>query len=76
MHLLAAVGAALIGIAVPGAMGAWTFAPVVGWILAATMFLVLTWAGVGRLDADATAAHVAPATASGAGRRHSLVHGG
>ena len=38
-------------------LNAWPYAPVLGWILAAAVFLALTWAGVARLDAAGTATH-------------------
>jgi uncharacterized membrane protein len=40
-----------------GAVLAWVDAPVVGWIAAAVTFLGLTWAAVGRMDGEETAAH-------------------
>jgi uncharacterized membrane protein len=51
--LLVGVVAGLAG----GALLAWADAPVIGWIAAAATFLGLTWAAVGRMDGEATAAH-------------------
>lgn len=43
--------------AVTGILGSWIFAPAVGWIAAASTFVVLVWATVIRLDPIETARH-------------------
>ena len=51
---------AVIGLAasmVTGALLVWDYAPSVGWLCAAAVFLVWTWSVVARMDADETAAH-------------------
>ena len=35
----------------------WRYGPAVGWIAAATVYLVWTWMAVGRLDPQRTASH-------------------
>jgi uncharacterized membrane protein len=50
----------IIGIAVAvltGALGAWTYAPLVGWDALAVSLTAWTWISVSTMDADATAAH-------------------
>ena len=52
--------AAVVGVVaavVTGALGSWDFAPSVGWIAAAGLYLVVTWSIIGPMDAVATAAH-------------------
>jgi uncharacterized membrane protein len=54
------VAALLVGVVAGGLSGgalSWVDAPVIGWIAAAATFLALTWAAVGRMDGEATAAH-------------------
>jgi uncharacterized membrane protein len=43
--------------AVSGALGAWRYAPLIGWDAAAMSFSAWSWAGVAGMDADKTAAH-------------------
>jgi uncharacterized membrane protein len=50
----------MIGIAVAvltGALGAWTYAALVGWDASAVSLTAWTWISVSTMDADATAAH-------------------
>jgi uncharacterized membrane protein len=52
--------AAVIGIvaaAVAVVLVGWTYAPSVGFDVAGALFLISTWAAVGRMDAASTAAH-------------------
>jgi uncharacterized membrane protein len=51
--LVALVVGALAGTA-PGAKLGWSFFPLVGWVVAAIVFLVWTWTAVWPLDADDT----------------------
>jgi uncharacterized membrane protein len=54
------MAAAVLGAAVAiwvGAVFGWWYAAAAGWTSAATVYLVWTWAIVGRLDADGTASH-------------------
>jgi uncharacterized membrane protein len=49
-----------VGVAVTAGVVAtlgWQYGPAVGWIAAATVYLVWTWLAVGRLDPQATASH-------------------
>jgi uncharacterized membrane protein len=54
-------GAALaVGVAAAAAVVAtagWRYGPAVGWIAAAAIFLLWTWAAVGRMDPPRTASH-------------------
>jgi uncharacterized membrane protein len=52
----AAVIGVVAGVAT-GLLGAWTYAPAVGFDAAGALFLVGTWLAVARMDAPATAAH-------------------
>jgi uncharacterized membrane protein len=52
--------AVAVGVATTAAVVAtvgWQYGPAVGWIAAATVYLVWTWLAVGRLDPQTTASH-------------------
>ena len=52
--------AALVGVVAAvtgGVFGSWHFAPSVGWIVAATTFLVWTWSVIAGMDGGQTASH-------------------
>ena len=52
--------AAAIGVAAAAGVIAtlgWRYGPAIGWIVAATVYLVWTWLAVGRLDPQHTASH-------------------
>jgi uncharacterized membrane protein len=60
--LLAVRGGAAAAIGVAAAAGVvatlgWRYGPAIGWIVAATVYLVWTWLAVGRLDPQRTASH-------------------
>ncbi|MCW2563695.1 MAG: putative rane protein, partial [Mycobacterium sp.] len=60
--LLAVRGAAAVALGVAAAAGVvatlgWRYGPAIGWIVAATVYLVWTWLAVGRLDPQDTASH-------------------
>lgn len=40
-----------------GAVGSWTFAPVIGWASASLVYTAWVWLAVGRMDAASTASH-------------------
>ena len=51
---------AVIGLAalvLTGTLAGWDYAPSIGWVCAATVFLVWTWSVVAGMDADQTAVH-------------------
>ena len=56
-RVVIAVVAGIVGVLALGASGNWLYAPPVGWSLAAAVFLVWTWAVIGRMDAQETASH-------------------
>ena len=52
--------AVAVGVAVTAGVVAttgWRYGPAIGWIVAATVYLVWTWLAVGRLDPQHTASH-------------------
>jgi uncharacterized membrane protein len=53
--IMALVGT--VAAVVCGTLGAWDYAPLVGWDLAAATFTLWVWLAIGPLDADQTAAH-------------------
>ena len=53
--IMALVGT--VAAVVCGTLGAWDYAPLVGWDLAAATFTVWVWLAIGTLDAAQTAAH-------------------
>jgi uncharacterized membrane protein len=57
IRVMAALLAGVVAGGVSGVSLTWVDAPVIGWIAAAATFLTLTWAAVGRMDGEATAAH-------------------
>jgi uncharacterized membrane protein len=60
--LIAVRGGIAVAIGVVAAAGVvatmgWRYGPAIGWIVAATVFLVWTWLAVGRLDPQSTSSH-------------------
>jgi uncharacterized membrane protein len=60
--LIAVRGGIAVAVGVAAAAGVvatlgWRYGPAVGWIAAATVYLVWTWLAVGRLDPQSTASH-------------------
>jgi uncharacterized membrane protein len=51
--LLAGVAA----VVATGTVGAWEYAPLAGWDVAALVFTVWVWLAIGRMDSSATASH-------------------
>jgi len=49
--------AGLIGGVVTGVVGAWGYAPLVGWDVAALVFTVWVWLSIGSMGTSATASH-------------------
>ncbi len=49
------IGAVAAGVS--GGLGAWVYAPLIGWDAAAATFSFMTWVGVAPMDASATAEH-------------------
>jgi uncharacterized membrane protein len=43
--------------AVSGVLGAWWYAPLIGWDAAVCVFLLMTWTAVGHMSPEATAEH-------------------
>jgi uncharacterized membrane protein len=56
-RLLAAAGAGAAATLLSGFAGSWSYAPVIGWLTGAVVFLCWTWEVIGRLDGASTAAH-------------------
>jgi uncharacterized membrane protein len=56
-RLLAAAGGGAAATVLCGFAGSWSYAPVVGWLTGAAVFLSWTWQVIGRLDGPSTAAH-------------------
>lgn len=52
-----AVSAGVVAAAAVIATMGWRYGPAIGWVVAATVFLVWTWLAVGRLDPQGTASH-------------------
>jgi uncharacterized membrane protein len=57
VRLLVAVPVGLVVAIAIGVRAGWSFAPVVGWISAAAVYLVWTWLVVGTMSAESTASH-------------------
>jgi uncharacterized membrane protein len=49
--------AGIIASFIAGALGAWEFAPTIGWAVAALVYCLWVWIAVARMDGDQTAAH-------------------
>jgi uncharacterized membrane protein len=56
-RVVVALVAGAVGVVAVGAFGSWLYAPPVGWSLAAAVFLVWTWAVIGRMNPQETASH-------------------
>ncbi|CAN5135413.1 DUF1345 domain-containing protein [soil metagenome] len=50
------VGGTIAGL-IAGALGAWVFAPTIGWAVAALIYCLWVWIAVGHFDGETTAAH-------------------
>jgi uncharacterized membrane protein len=56
-RLIAMIVLGAVVTAVSGVLGAWWYAPLVGWDAAVSVFLLMTWAAVGHMSPEATAEH-------------------
>lgn len=56
-RLVVAAAVGLLAATTAGVTIGWPYAPAVGWIVAATLYLAWTWLLVGRMDAAATEEH-------------------
>lgn len=54
-RLIRAVVAGIAGLIVMGFLGGWTFAPLVGWDVAAIVLVIATWSTIWSMDAERTA---------------------
>src|SRR5690348_8960950 len=56
-RLLVAAAAGIVAVVIVMAVGGWRFAPVAGWDVAATVFIVWIWMVIWPLSPQETAAH-------------------